>query len=144
MLLPVIFVVAQGESVLLLNAEDIGELEEMALILMAGRLADADDSSALVDEPADGLLNLRVNPPFAAGMGGICVAHVDDHINIVQNLRLIQQILKTEEDHIERSAGQRFDHSGIGIILFLVQCMVYHVAAPGAHFPPAVQHRDFF
>src|SRR5699024_5142698 len=44
--LPVVLVIAERKAVFFLHAEDIGKLEEMSLVLVAGRLSHADDSAA--------------------------------------------------------------------------------------------------
>ena len=108
---------------------------------MPGRLTHADDAAAPVDKPPDGHGNRGVLPFASAGVGRVTVAHIEDDVNGIQNGRILPNILKGDKLHIKGSAGQRLDDAGIGIVLLLIQGMVHHMAAPGAHSAPAVQHR---
>ena len=136
--IPVIFVIAQGEAGLLLHAQGAGQLEVVALVLVAGGLAHADKAAAIPNEAANG--DVAVLPGRAASMGGVAVAHVDDHIDVVQNLGVGLDVIKADEAHIEGGAGQGLDHAGIRIILLLVNRVVDHVTTPGALLTPAVEH----
>ena len=80
---PVVFVVAQGKATFLLHAEHVGKLEEMAVCLVGAGLADADDAAAFIYKLLDSGGNLRVAPPFPAGMGRVCVAHIDEDVDIL-------------------------------------------------------------
>ena len=141
-ILPVVFVVADGEVLLFLHAEYVGQLDEMAVGLMAAGLTHTDDAAAVIDKLLDGGGDHGIAPPFSAGLCRIRIAHVDDHVDVLENIRILQNIVKTDELHIEGSAGQRFDHAEVGIILFIVQGMMHHMVAPGTHFAPAVQYRN--
>ena len=50
-------------------------------------------------------------------------------------------VVKADELHVERRAGERLDDAGVAVVLLLIQRVVHHVAAPGAHLAPAVEHR---
>lgn len=73
MLIPVVFVVSECEARFFLYTEYVSKLEEMSLILMTGRFADTDNSSAVVNESADRFDDLRVFPPFSSCMRRICI-----------------------------------------------------------------------
>ena len=79
----IIFIVTKGKAKLFFHAEHIGKLEETAVCQMGARLSHADNSSALIHKFFDCGGNLRIAPPFAAGMGGIGIAYVDEHINFL-------------------------------------------------------------
>ena len=139
---PVVLVIADGEVLLLLHAEHIGKLDEMAVGLMAAGLAHADDAAAVVDKFLNGGGNRGIAPPFAAGLRGIRVAHVDDHVDVLQDIRILQNVVEADELHVEGRAGQGFDNAEIGIILLVVQGVMHHVIAPGSHPAPAVEDGD--
>ena len=138
--IPVVLVVVQGEAGFLLHAERRGQLQIPALVLVAARLANANQAAAAMDKALDGSGNIRILPDLAAGVGGVAVAHVDKYIDAVQRLWVCLDVVKADKLHVERRTGQRFNHARIAVILLLVQRMVDHVAAPGALLPPAVQH----
>ena len=140
-LLPVVLVVVEGEAGLLFHTQHAGQLEEAALVLVAAGLAHADQAAAVPDEAPDGGGDLRVLPPDAAGVGGVGIAHVDEHVDLVQKMGVLLHILKAEELHVEGGAAQRLDDAGVAVVLLLVQGVVDHVAAPGADLAPAVEHR---
>ena len=140
--LPVVFVVAQSEAAFLLYAEHVGELEEMAVCLVGGGFADSDNTAAVVDKLLDRGGYVRVAPPFPAGMGRVGIPHVDERVDTFQDIRILLDVVKADETHVKRSSGEGLNDSRIGIILFEIQGMVYHVASPGTHFSPAVQDGD--
>ena len=76
-------------------------------------------------------------------MGCICIAYINDNINVIQKLCIIQNILETDKLHIKRSAGKRLYNSRVEIVLFLIKRMMYHMISPGAHLTPAVQYSYF-
>ena len=50
------------------------------------------------------------------------------------------QVVKADEPHVERRARKRLNYARIAVVLLLIQRVVHHMAAPGAHFAPAVQN----
>ena len=80
-------------------------------------------------------------------MGGVAVAHVDQYVDPVQHrgvsLYLISDIpgVKYTEGRFlpyffpdtfhQGGDGQGLNHSGVGVVLLLIQGVVDHVAAPG-------------
>ena len=46
--------------------------------------------------------------------------------------------------YIIRCAAQCFNDTCITVVLFLIQCMMNHMAAPGTHFAPAFQYCNGF
>ena len=82
----------------------------------------------------------RVLPDSPTGVGGVAVAHVDQYVDPVQHRGVGLHLVETDELHVVGGAGQGLDHSGIGVVLLLVQGVVDHVAAPGPGPAPAVQH----
>ena len=139
-LIPVVLVVVEREAGFFLYAHHAGQLQVTALVLVASRLTNADEAAAIVYECFHGAGDFSILPNSTAGVCGIAVAHVDDDINLVQNRRILFDVVKADELHIKRSAGQRFDNACIAVILLLIQCMVYHVATPAAALTPAVQN----
>ena len=77
-------------------------------------------------------------------MGGICVAHVDEHIDSLQYIGIFLQIGKTDKLHVKGRAGKGFYHAGIRIILLEINSVMHHMASPRAHLSPAVQHGNLF
>ena len=73
-------------------------------------------------------------------MGRVPIPYIYQYIDSLQNPGVLPNLIERQERHIKRRSGQSFNHSGITVILLLVQCVMHHVAAPGAHSPPAVQH----
>ena len=73
-LVPIVFIVVEGEAVFFLHAQHAGQLENVALIGMAGGLTHADEAAAVPDELPDCGGDLRVLPPDAAGVGGVGIA----------------------------------------------------------------------
>ena len=112
----------------------------MALILMAAGLAHADEAAAAKHKATDGGRNQRVFPPSAASMCGVAITHTDEHIQTIQEIRLLLDVLEADEGYVERRATKRLNHAGVAVILLLIQGMVHHVAAPGACLAPAVEH----
>ena len=143
-LVPVVLIVVQGKAGFLLHAERCGQLQIAALILVTTRLANANQAAAAVDKALDGCGNVGILPDLAAGVGGVAVTHVYQHVNAVQHIRVGLDVVKADELHIKRRTGQSLDNTRIAVILFLVEGMMYHVAAPRALLPPAVQHSHGF
>ena len=136
----VVAVRVQGKAVFLFHAQNIVQLEEFALPLVGCRLAHADKATAVIDKglyPGDDLL---ITPVGAAGLSGICVAHIQDHVKLIQEVRIALNIFKADKRHIKGCAAKRLNDAEIGIILPIIQTMVHHMVAPGAHFAPAVEH----
>ena len=92
-LLPVVLVVVEGEAGLLFHTQHAGQLEETALVLVAAGFAHADQAAAVPDKAPDGGGYLRVLPPDAAGVGGVGVAHVDEHVDLVQKMGVLLHVL---------------------------------------------------
>ena len=107
---------------------------------MTRGLTHADEAAAVPHELPDGGGDLRVLPPDAAGVGGVGIAHIDDDIEAVQQGGVLLDVLKADELHVKGRAGQHFDDPGIAVVLLVVEGVVHHVAAPGPHLAPAVQH----
>ena len=137
---PVVLVVVEGEAVFFLHAQHACKLENVALIRVTGRLTHADKTAAVPDELADSRGDLRVFPPDAAGVGGVGIAHVDNDIQRIQQMRVVLDVLKADELHIKGRAGQHLNDTGIAIVLLVIECVMHHMTAPGPHFAPAVQH----
>ena len=93
---------SECEARFFLYTEYVSKLEEMSLILMTGRFADTDNSSAVVNESADRFDDLRVFPPFSSCMRRICIPDIDDHIDIVKDRRIIQNILEVDKYNVKR------------------------------------------
>ena len=73
-------------------------------------------------------------------MRRVAVADVEQHVHTVQCVGVLLQIIEAEEPHVERRAGKRLNDTRIGIVLFLIERVMYHMAAPCAHLSPAVQN----
>ena len=107
---------------------------------MGCRLTHADETAAVIDKglyPGDDLL---ITPVGAAGLGGICVAHIQDYVKRIQEVRITLNILKADKRHIKGCAAKRLNDAEIRIILPIIQTVMHHMVAPGAHFAPAVEH----
>ena len=100
-LFPVVLVVVEGEAVFLFHAQHAGQLENVALIGMAGGLTHADEAAAVPDELPDGGGDLRVLPPDAASVGSVGIAHVNDDIEAVQQGGVLLDVLKADELHVK-------------------------------------------
>ncbi len=142
--LPVVFVVAQGKSPLLLHAKHAGKLEEVSVCLVGSGLSDTDNSAALIYKTLYRGGNLRIAPPLSSGMGRVRIAHIDKHVNILQKIRILLKILKADKAHVKGSSGERLDNPRIRIVLLEIDGVMHHMAAPCAHLSPAVQHCDLF
>ncbi len=127
-LIPVVLVVVQGEAGFLLDAKRRGQLQIAPLILVAARFADTDQAAAAMDKALDGSGNIGVLPDLAAGVGGVAVTDVDEHVDGIQHMGIRLDVVKADKLHIKRRTGQRFDNARIAVILLLVQRMVDHVA----------------
>ena len=79
-------------------------------------------------------------PTSGRRMGCITVTHADEHIQAVEEIGLLPDILKTDKGHVKRCTAERLDHAGVAVVFLLVQGMVHHVAAPGTRLAPAVEH----
>ena len=108
---------------------------------MGCRFADSDEAAAVVDKFFYGSDDCFVYPVLAAALCSVCVAYVDHNIKVFQQIFIFQDIIKTDERNIKRCAAQSLDDPEIRIILFVINCVMYHVVTPGAHFTPAVQDR---
>ena len=111
MFFPVVFIISKSKSTFFFYPEDICQLEETSLILVGSRFADSDDSTAVVYESADDFCDRRIGPPFTAGVGCVGISYIDDHIDVIEDRSVLQDILETDEFYIERSAGQRLNDS---------------------------------
>lgn len=100
-LLPVVFVVVEGEAVFFLHAQHAGKLENVALIRVTGRLTHADKAAAVPDELADSGGDLRVFPPDAAGVCGVGIADIDNDIQRIQQMRVVLDILKADKLYLK-------------------------------------------
>ena len=80
---PVVFIIAECEISLFLNAEHICQLEEMSVCLMAAGFSHTDNAAAVIYEFLNGRRNYRIAPPLTACLCGIRIAYVDDDINIL-------------------------------------------------------------
>ena len=74
MLVPVVLVVVEGEAGLFSTPRMPAVCKKPALVLVAARLADADEAAAVPDKAPDGGRDVRVLPPDAASVGGVGVA----------------------------------------------------------------------
>ena len=97
---------------------------------MAGGLAHADEAAAPMDEGLYRRGYCRILPFGAAAVGSVSIAHVDEHVDAIQQLGVLADIVKGDELHVEGRAGQGLNDPGVGVVLLLVQGMVDHVAAP--------------
>ena len=93
-LFPVIFIHIQGKSVLLFHAHHGSQLEEMSLIMVGRRLSYADKTAAVVDKLLHRGDNLLVRPVLPAGVSSVRISHVEDHIDIIQDIRILADIVK--------------------------------------------------
>ena len=143
-LVPVVLIYIQGEPCLFLHAHHSRKLEEMSLILVRSRFSDSDKPAAVVDESLHSSDDLLVCPVIPACISGIRVAHVQDHVDVVQDIRILPDIVKTDELHVERRAAQRLNDPCVGVVLFVVDRVVHHMVPPCAHLAPAVEDCDFF
>ena len=87
----------------------------------------------LQHKSANGGSDLCVFPPAAAGMGGITVAHADEHIQAVEEIGLLPDILKTDKGHVKRRTAERLNHAGVAVVFLLVQgmvCLLYTSPSP--------------
>ena len=110
---PIVLVVVEGETVFFFHAQNAGKLEDVALIRVTGRLTRTDEAAAVPNKLADSRGNLRVFPPDAAGVCSVGIAYIDDDIQRIQQMRVVLDVLKTDELHIKRRTGQHFDDTGI-------------------------------
>ena len=108
---------------------------------MGCRFADSDEAAAIVDKFFYCSDDRFVYPVLATALCSICIAYVDHNIKVFQQILIFQDIIKADEGNIKRCAAQSLDDPEIRIILFVINCVMYHVVAPGAHFTPAVQDR---
>ena len=72
-------------------------------------------------------------------MGSVGVAHVDEHVDVIQDMGVVLDVLKADEADVKGGAAQRLDDAGVAVVLLLVEGVVHHMAAPGPHLAPAVQ-----
>ena len=112
-------------------------------MLVRSGFAHADESAAVVDEPLHCSDDLLICPVLSAGISGVGAAHIQDHIDIIQDLRCGADIVKADKLHIKGSAAQRLDNSCIGIIFLIVDGMMDHMVAPRTHPAPAVEDSYF-
>ena len=61
-----------------------------------------------------------------------------------EKFRIFADIVKADKGYIKRRATQCFDNTEVGVILFVVDCMMYHMISPGTHLSPAVQNCYLF
>ena len=95
-LLPVVFVVVEGEAVFFLHAQHGGKLENVALIRVTGRLTHADKAAAVPDELADSGGDLRVFPPDAAGVCGVGIADIDIELTEDTKARIAKNVAELQ------------------------------------------------
>ena len=141
---PVVFVFIEVETVFFFDTKYIIKLEEMSLPLMCCRLSDTDKSAAVVYKLFDCSDNRLIDPVFTTALCGICISNIQNDIKLFQKLRIFTDVIKADKRYIKRCTAQRFNDSEIRIILFVVDCMVYHMVSPGTHLSPAVQNCYFF
>ena len=80
---------------------------------MSSRLADADESAAVVNKLLNSGDNLLVCPIFAAALCGVGIAHIDDYIKIVEQILVIFNIIKADERNIKRCAAECLDDAEV-------------------------------
>ena len=78
----VVFVISKRKSTLLLHAKHVRKLEEMSVCLMCGRLSDSDESAPAMNKFFDSRGNDRVTPPFPAGLRGVRIPDIQDHVDL--------------------------------------------------------------
>ena len=141
---PVVFVFIEVETVFFFDTKYIIKLEEMSLPLMCRRLSDTDKSATVVYKFFDCCNDRLIDPVFTTALRSVRIADIQHDIKLFQKLRIFTDIIKTDKGYIKRCTTQSFDNTKIGVILFVIDCMVYHMISPGAHFAPAVQNCYFF
>ena len=117
----------ESEAVFFLNAQNIIELEELALPMMSGRLADTDKSAAVEYELFNGCDDLLICPIFAARLCRVCIADIDDNIKLIEEVVVILNIIKADERNIKRGTAQSLDNTEIRIILSVIKTVVNHM-----------------
>ena len=94
MVVPVVFVIAQGKAGLFFHAKHIGQLDKASLSLVSGRLAHTDKAASVVYKFLDAAGDDRILPPGTAGMRSVRIPDIEDHIHIFQHIRVVQDILE--------------------------------------------------
>ena len=80
---PIVLIVVQREAGFLLNAQNICQLQVVALVLVAGRLTDTDEAAAIMNELTNSSGNGGIFPLYAASVSGIAITYVDDNIDFL-------------------------------------------------------------
>ena len=117
----------ESESVFFLNAQNIIKLEELALPMMSGRLADTDKSTAVEHKLLNGCDNLLICPIFATRLCCVCIADIDDYIKLVEEIAVVLNIIKADERNIKRRTAQSLDNTEIRIVLSVIKTVVNHM-----------------
>ena len=73
----------------------------MSLELVTGGFADTDKATAIVYKLTDSSGNNRVLPDAATGVGSIPITHVYNHIQVLEDFRICQNIIKGNKTHIK-------------------------------------------
>ena len=135
MFFPVVFILVEIESVFLLYTEYIVKLEEMALPLMCRRFSDTDKSAAVVYKLFDCGNNRLIYPVFSAALCSIRIADIQNDIKLSEKFLIFANIVKTDKGYIKRRAAQCFDNTEVGVILFVIDCVMYHMISQERIFP---------
>ena len=107
---PIVLIVVQREAGFLLNAQNICQLQVVALVLVAGGLTDTDEAAAVMDKLTDCGGNDSILPLSTAGVSSIAVTHIDDDINGVQDRGILSDIV--EGDAESSNVGTRMGRLG--------------------------------
>ena len=73
----------------------------MPLKLMTRRLTDTDKTSAVIYKLTDSCGNGRILPDAATGMSSIPISHINNHIQVFENFRFCQNIVKRNKMYIK-------------------------------------------
>src|SRR5699024_4876618 len=118
---------------LFLHTHRCRELKEMSLILVSRRFSDSDESSSVVDKSLYGGDDRLVRPVLSSCIGCISVSHIQYHVDVIQDRRILPDVVKTDKHHLKRSPAQSFDHTCIGVVLLVIDRMMHHMVPPGTH-----------
>ena len=143
-LIPVVLICIKVKSPLFLYAQNIIQLEEFSLPLMSSRFSNADKTATIIDKFSHSSKDSRICPVFSTGLCCISIAYINDYIKILQELFILANVIKADKGNIKRCTAQCLYNPEIGIILLIINGMMYHMITPGTHFSPAVQNRHSF
>ena len=127
MLLGIVSACIKGKAVFLFYTENVIKLEELALPLMSRRLTHSYKSAAVIYKALNCGNNLLVCPILSARLCGICIANIDNYINIIKHGFVVFDVVKADKRHIKRSTAQCLNNTEIRIILSVIKSVMHHM-----------------